>query len=541
MNKIIKPWKLENKIESLNIEINDNKHMINTFEGQFTKFLLRNKGTTVNNKDELLIILNDKPRTFLIRLQLLINKLHFNLQKNYSKKIKNKLTKNYHNLQTRIRSRNLDNVNNNMLNNLNKNNLKFNNNINSALATKLNRGSAPQKIVCLRPSVNDNLNCLINEKITIKIKTVEDLLINNTLPIPVNLLKPLLNTNISNNNKNNFARIAVNKNQNKAVINKPNFIQSLSNQLQNIKNPDSSTITLLKNKIKNYTDNKLDNMNITQYFELITPQKKVNPFTQNIVYNFNKYNNTNWSFRDSNIFTLLEYAFKSMSCLISKPQYVETPQKLVIQLFYFLIVPRAPHSVKTNKVKKNFNNLKTSVPIATEVNGIKIADSKNNITNMNKNKDKITAYLLTPKNINKLNKLCTILSKIFNKPVTLDLIPLSVPFFDENILVKSLGILSKTVSVVNMINLIFGNIVLYSKNEASYVYNYSITKSFLSGAKIKIGGRLMTQKVIPRISSRIIQKGSIAPNKVTFSNWSRLTLKNKRGAHSLTVILSQMM
>ena len=522
MNKIIKPWKLENKIESLNIEINDNKHMINTFEGQFTKFLLRNKGTTVNNKDELLIILNDKPRTFLIRLQLLINKLHFNLQKNYSKKIKNKLTKNYHNLQTRIRSRNLDNVNNN---------------INSALATKLNRGSAPHHII----SVNDNLNCLINEKITIKIKNVEDLLINNTFPIPVNLLKPLLNTNISNNNKNNLSRVAVNKKQNKAVINKPNFIQSLSNQLQNIKNPNLSTITLLKNKIKNYTDNKLDNMNITQYFELITPQKKVNPFTQNIVYNFNKYNNTNWSFRDSNIFTLLEYAFKSMSCLISKPQYVETPQKLVIQLFYFLIVPRAPHSVKTNKVKKNFNNLKTSVPIATEVNGIKIADSKNNITNMNKNKDKITAYLLTPKNINKLNKLCTILSKIFNKPVTLDLIPLSVPFFDENILVKSLGILSKTVSVVNMINLIFGNIVLYSKNEASYVYNYSITKSFLSGAKIKIGGRLMTQKVIPRISSRIIQKGSIAPNKVTFSNWSRLTLKNKRGAHSLTVILSQMM
>jgi hypothetical protein len=205
-----------------------------------------------------------------------------------------------------------------------------------------------------------------------------------------------------------------------------------------------------------------------------------------------------------------------MSCLISKPQYVETPQKLVIQLFYFLI------PVKANTFNQNLNNLKTSLPIATEVNGIKIADSRslnNNITKINKNKDKIfTEHLLTPKNINKLNKLCTILSKIFNKPVTLDLIPLSVPFFDENILVKSLGILSKTVSVVNIINLVFGNIVLYSKNEASYVYNYSITKSFLSGAKLKIGGRLMTQKVVPRISSRIIQKGSIAPSKVTFSN-----------------------
>jgi hypothetical protein len=558
MNKIIKPWKLANKFESLNIEINDNKHMINTFEGQFTKFLLRNKGTTFNNKDELLIILNDKPRTFLIRLQLLINKLHINLKKNYSKNIQNKLTKNYHHLQTRIQSRNVDFANNNMfinINKINKNNLTFNNKMNSQII-----------------SVNDNLNCLINEKIQNKIKNVEDLLINNTLPIPVNLLKPLLNTNMSNylNNKNNFNYLDRNINlnskvaiansdnlqkQSKAFVNKPHFIQSLLNQWlqipigsQNMNHPDSSTITLLKNKIKNYTDNNLDilNMNITQYFELITPQKKVNPFTQNIVYNFNKYNNTNWSFRASNIFTLLEYAFKSMSCLISKPQYVETPQKLVIQLFYFFIAPNLPLGpVKANKFKKNFNNLKTSLPIATEVNGIKIADScssNNNLTKMNKDKDKIWAeHLLTQKNINKLNKLCTILSKIFNKPVTLDLIPLSVPFFDENILVKSLGILSKTVSVVNIINLVFGNIILYSKNEASYVYNYSITKSFLSGAKIKIGGRLMTQKVVPRISSRIIQKGSIAPSKVTFSNWSRLTLKNKRGSHSLTVILSQMM
>jgi hypothetical protein len=72
---------------------------------------------------------------------------------------------------------------------------------------------------------------------------------------------------------------------------------------------------------------------------------------------------------------------------------VETPQKLVIQLFYFFIAPNLPLGpVKANKFKKNFNNLKTSLPIATEVNGIKIADScssNNNLTKMNKDKDKI--------------------------------------------------------------------------------------------------------------------------------------------------------
>jgi hypothetical protein len=535
--------------------------MINTFEGQFTKFLLRNKGTSVNNKDELLIILNDKPRTFLIRLQLLINKLNLNLKKHHSKNIKNKLNKNYQELQTRIQTRNLDNVNNNIFNNINKinkNNLTFNNNRNSQIIS-VNDNSKLRNYSNKDYEISSSkLYCLITEKIKTKIKIVEDLLINNNLPIPVNLLKPLLNNkgvsklicnNLNNlNNKNNFNYLDRNiitnlantnsfeESENKINNLKKNIfnLKTLQSKLpdfnklminsNNIQHPDSSTITLLKNKIKNYTDNNLDilNMNTTQYFELVTPQKKVNTFTQNIVYNFNKYNNTNFI----NIFTLLEYAFKSMSCLISKPQYVETPQKLVIQLFYFLIPVKLNKINKLNSSKssrnlKNNNNLNNlisnSLPIATEVNGIKIP-SNNNINKNNNNNNKTFKNLLTQKNINKLNKLCAILSKICNKSVTLDLIPLSVPFFDDNILVKSLGILSKTVSVVNIINLVFGNIILYSKNEANYVYNYSITKSYLSGAKIKIGGRLMTQKAIPRISSRIIQRGSISPNKVTFSN-----------------------
>jgi hypothetical protein len=48
----------------------------------------------------------------------------------------------------------------------------------------------------------------------------------------------------------------------------------------------------------------------------------------------------------------------------------------------------------------------------------------------------------------------------------------------------------------------------------------------------------MTQKVIPRISSREIQRGPISHRKVTFVDWSRLVMKNKRGAHSITVTLS---
>jgi hypothetical protein len=48
----------------------------------------------------------------------------------------------------------------------------------------------------------------------------------------------------------------------------------------------------------------------------------------------------------------------------------------------------------------------------------------------------------------------------------------------------------------------------------------------------------MTQKAIPRLTSRIMQRGAIKQSKVTYVDWSRINLKNKRGAHSITVKMS---
>ena len=62
------------------------------------------------------------------------------------------------------------------------------------------------------------------------------------------------------------------------------------------------------------------------------------------------------------------------------------------------------------------------------------------------------------KNLQKLNKLCTILSRIFKKPVELDLVRLHLPFFDDNILVRAIGIMTKKVHVRNIINYILTHI-----------------------------------------------------------------------------------
>jgi hypothetical protein len=48
----------------------------------------------------------------------------------------------------------------------------------------------------------------------------------------------------------------------------------------------------------------------------------------------------------------------------------------------------------------------------------------------------------------------------------------------------------------------------------------------------------MTQRIIPKKTSRVMQRGPIVKGKVTFVDWSRITLKNRRGSHSITVTMS---
>jgi len=50
----------------------------------------------------------------------------------------------------------------------------------------------------------------------------------------------------------------------------------------------------------------------------------------------------------SNIYNLLQASFKSMYCLISKPVFVITPEKIIIRLFYFLFIPNILKFKKLN-------------------------------------------------------------------------------------------------------------------------------------------------------------------------------------------------
>ena len=182
-----------------------------------------------------------------------------------------------------------------------------------------------------------------------------------------------------------------------------------------------------------------------------------------------------------------------MSSLISKPVIIISPNKVIIQLFYYL------KNIKIRKYsKKHIKNIK--------------------LLNINNNK---------------LQSLCLILSKIYKKPVELELDRLHYPYFDSNILSNMIGLISNIVKLRFIIKKLFS--IAKIKKTNKFRNKYSIIPSYLSGFKLKVAGRLLTQRVIPRLTVKTIQKGTLARGKTNLIDSARFTNKNKRGSFSITI------
>ena len=284
-------------------------------------------------------------------------------------------------------------------------------------------------------------------------------------------------------------------------------------------------------------------------------------------------------------YKLLFYFFKSMYCLISKPTFLITPDKVTIQLFYFLNIPKSKvfkwYSILNNNLirqkwyslrfnKNNLidnlnkvNDLKSSNNNYDFKSGLKTVYSYSNKEMMNKVKlswrIKKTLFRLNKKrnkvknilfNLNKFNLfkvfslkfklICEILSNKFKKPVELQLIRIHQPFHDSNILVNLLSL--------NIRNKKFKTNVaiekLYAKKTVKNLYDYSMKSvnyipSFLSGIKIRIGGRLMREPIIPRITTKNFERGASSPGKVNFLDTATITKKNRKGSYTIKISSGQ--
>nr|YP_009517288.1 ribosomal protein S3 [Tricholomella constricta]AYE93423.1 ribosomal protein S3 [Tricholomella constricta] len=258
-----------------------------------------------------------------------------------------------------------------------------------------------------------------------------------------------------------------------------------------------------------------------------------------IGFNFNRENNKLYK----NIYKLLAASFKSMYCLISKPVFIITPDKIIIQLFYYLFIPNILKLKKFYKynssygygagVNKNlfkgrdwFNRKKKIKKQYSKFRKIKL-----NVRIKLRNLSNIT---LTKIFSNKFKDLCLILNNLFKKPVEFDLIRLHYPYNDSNILVNLLGIMINKIKLRIIIRRLFEKAVIKNLNKLSG-NKISFIPAFLSGITIRVAGRLLTHRVVPRQTVKTTRRGASAKGKINFKDVATYTNKNKRGAFSITV------
>jgi Mitochondrial ribosomal protein (VAR1) len=267
------------------------------------------------------------------------------------------------------------------------------------------------------------------------------------------------------------------------------FISKLKQQekKKNIESlePKSSLVDNKEKKLKN---------NIRKYInsKISFNSKIVKLLSTSNNFNYYKYNQNNNILRN-NVYEFLQRSFISMFSLISKPVFITTPDKVIIQLFFLIF--------KKEIIKKNN-----------------------------------TKSILILENYNKLKSICNILTRFFKKPIELELVRLYLPYYNSNILVNLLGMFINKIKLRRIVKKFISKSVKNNSTNNSIINKSNqLIPSALSGIKIKVAGRLLTQRVIPRKTVKINSSGALSRNKTIFVETARFTNKNKRGAFSITI------
>lgn len=390
--------------------------------------------------------------------------------KRYSEKIKilSGLAKNNVTLRQQILAKARENIHNNSLNYINGEDLNSVNNTNN-----LNLGILSGNVNWENHPIIQSISNALPKTVR-KVKKSQLLL--NRIKKTLNQSSSRINNRRYLNKQPTFGGVRISSKLHKHI----NLIHRLNSPLSSL---GGSIITPFSSSIHPLGGGENQNKNLN----------KIEVFKNNtIVYNFNN------NIKKYNLTSILENSFFSLDRLISKPVLNIKPNKVIINLFFYL--------------NKNIANIKV----------------KNRLVRILKSKSL------------QLQILCSLLSKKLKKPVEFQLIRLHHPSLESNILANTIGYIAKnsrkTFRVI-MLKL-FKSTKIRKFNAFKYIYNINTFKpTALVGIRIKLGGRLLSQKIVPRFTSRTIQRGNLGKTKADLITTSRFTNKNKRGAFSFTITM----
>jgi hypothetical protein len=282
--------------------------------------------------------------------------------------------------------------------------------------------------------------------------------------------------------------------------------------------------------------------------------------------------------------------FKSIYSLISKAKYKFYSDKVTIEILYYITIPDANIFTWYNIIYKT----KSQTPLSDNWSG-SLDQSQLQVNNgfgrklqrkINylKRKNKLIKFLkknmlsvsqspaalasrqqqgdlegsvsgekffkLNLTNINnlysfKFNSLVKWLNSIFNKPVELELIRLHHSDSDSNILAQLFFLVIKKKNIRSVINKLFNKNKVKDINKIIPFKDQNNNKNlltlpvFISGLYVNIGGRLMREPIIPRLTTKKFEKGAIALGKVNNLEETQITKKNKKGAYTIKITFAQ--
>lgn len=248
---------------------------------------------------------------------------------------------------------------------------------------------------------------------------------------------------------------------------------------------------------------------------------------KNVFYLFNNKKNR-FIPSDMNISSFLESYFLNLSSLISRPIINITHNKVIIQLFYLL--NNKKDTLFYNSSKDSINKYNSFINKFGLLN-------KEDVLNGYSSSDNLR--LLPIINPNKINIISDFLSRRLKKEVVLDLVRLYYPHFESKILSNALAKIGhkKNFPFIFIMDRILKSGFIKNPDKGLIKQKLSHLPSFLTGINIKLAGRLLSQKVIPRYTVKTAQQGTLSrsPSRLILQGMS--TKKNKRGTFSISITM----
>lgn len=196
--------------------------------------------------------------------------------------------------------------------------------------------------------------------------------------------------------------------------------------------------------------------------------------------------------------------FSSVQALASKPVFSMSGNKVVINIFYYISSPSPSRGTGVDKA------LSSSA----------------------------------------INSVGEVLSKLFKRPVELHLVRLHYPYLNSYILAQYISINTAKYNFTRIISRLWGANAIFRPiaiNDTDQENTWSTTSTsgssipaYITGMKVKISGRLVTQRSVPRQTVQTAQVGSFSTSGgVQEVESASFTSKNKKGAFTVKVWIGQ--